>query len=139
MSNTALAVAGDPAQLARNETLTRAFFKAWERKDEDAIVDAFAADAVYHNVPFKPVSGKDAIRKAIQVFLKTGDNMTFALNKLVIAGDSVVTERVDGWIHKGVHKSLPVMGILEFNAAGKLTSWREYFDVKTFTGEGATG
>ena len=139
MSNTALAVAGDPAQLARNETLTRAFFKAWERKDETAIVDAFAEDAFYHNVPapFRPVVGKESIRKAVQKFLKTGDNMTFALNKLVIAGDSVVTERVDGWIYKGVQKSLPVMGILEFNAAGKLASWREYFDVKTMTGESA--
>jgi len=29
---------------------------------------------------------------------------------------------------------LPVMGILEFDAAGKLTGWREYFDVKTFQG-----
>lgn len=134
MGNTALAVAGDAASLTQHESLARAFFKAWERYDENAIVDAFAEDAVYHNIPYKPVSGRDNIRKAVQRFLKTGENMTFDLRKLIIAGDSVVTERVDGWTHKGEARSLPVMGILEFDGNGKITSWREYFDVKTFEG-----
>lgn len=136
MASTALAVAGDAASLSRHETLTRAFFQAWERYDEDAIVDAFAPDAVYHNIPYKPVSGRDNIRKAVHRFLQTGENMTFDLRKLIIAGDSVVTERVDGWTHKGQARSLPVMGILEFDASGRITSWREYFDVKTFEGAG---
>jgi limonene-1,2-epoxide hydrolase len=134
MSNTTLAVAGDDEVLSRNEQLTRDFFDAWEREDEAAILAAFAEDAVYHNIPYKPVSGSEKIKKAIQGFLKTGDNMTFAINKLVIAGDSVVTERVDGWSYKGEQKSLPVLGILEFNDAGKITGWREYFDVKMFEG-----
>lgn len=134
MTNTTLAVAGDDSILGRNEQLTRDFFKAWESGDEDAIVGAFADNAVYHNIPYKPVTGLEKIEKAIKGFLKTGENMTFAINKLVIAGDSVVTERVDGWTHKGEHKSLPVLGILEFNDAGKITGWREYFDVKMFEG-----
>ncbi|PCH50510.1 MAG: limonene-1,2-epoxide hydrolase [Cellvibrionales bacterium] len=134
MTNTALAVSGDDSTLSRNEQLTRDFFDAWERADEDAIVGAFADDAVYHNIPYKPVSGSEKIQKAIKGFLKTGENMTFAISKLVIAGDTVVTERVDGWTHKGEHKSLPVLGILEFNDAGKITGWREYFDVKMFEG-----
>ena len=134
MTNTALAVAGDDSTLSRNEQLTRDFFDAWERVDEDAIIGAFADDAVYHNIPYKPVSGAEKIKKAVQGFLKTGENMTFAISKMVIAGDSVVTERVDGWTHKGEHKSLPVLGILEFNDAGTITGWREYFDVKMFEG-----
>ncbi|RLA43745.1 MAG: limonene-1,2-epoxide hydrolase [Gammaproteobacteria bacterium] len=134
MSNTALAVAGDDVTLSRNEQLTRDFFDAWERADEGAIVAAFADDAVYHNIPYKPVSGAEKIKKAVQGFLKTGENMTFAISKMVIAGDSVVTERVDGWTHKGEHKSLPVLGILEFNDDGKIAGWREYFDVKMFEG-----
>lgn len=134
MASSALAVSGDQPTLTRNEQLTRDFFAAWERADEDAIVAAFASDAVYHNIPFKPVSGMDDIRKAVKGFLKTGENMTFELCKLVVAGDTVVTERVDGWTHKGERKSLPVMGIVEFNKAGKISGWREYFDVKTFTG-----
>jgi limonene-1,2-epoxide hydrolase len=134
MSNSALAVAGDTEVLGRNEQLTRDFFDAWERMDEAAIVAAFAEDAVYHNIPYKPVSGLEKIQKAVKGFLKTGENMTFKLCKLVVAGDSVVTERVDGWTHKGEQKSLPVLGILEFNEAGKISGWREYFDVKMFEG-----
>ncbi len=134
MASSALAVSGDQPTLTRNEQLTRDFFSAWERADENGIVAAFASDAVYHNIPFKPVSGLDNIRKAVNGFLKTGENMTFELCKLVVAGDTVVTERVDGWTHKGERKSLPVMGILEFDKAGKISGWREYFDVKSFTG-----
>ena len=134
MTNTAIAISGDDSTLSRNEQLTRDFFDAWEREDEDAIMAAFADDAVYHNIPYKLVSGSEKIRKAVKGFLKTGDNMTFAISKMVVAGDSVVTERIDGWTHKGEHKSLPVLGILEFNDAGKLSGWREYFDVKMFEG-----
>jgi len=134
MTATAKRVAGDLTLQDRNERLTRAFFKAWEQADEEAIVDFFADDAIYHNIPYKPVEGIANIRKAVAGFLKTGEDMTFDLIKLVVAGDSVVTERVDGWTHKGKRKSLPVLGMLEFNDAGKLTGWREYFDVKTFEG-----
>ena len=134
MTATAKRVAGDLTLQDRNERLTRAFFKAWEQADEEAIVDFFADDAIYHNMPYKPVEGIANIRKAVAGFLKTGEDMTFDLIKLVVAGDSVVTERVDGWTQKGKRKSLPVLGMLEFNDAGKLTGWREYFDVKTFEG-----
>ena len=134
MTATAKRVAGDLTIPDRNDRLTRAFFKAWEQADEEAIVDFFADDAIYHNIPYKPVEGIANIRKAVAGFLKTGEDMTFDLIKLVVAGDSVVTERVDGWTHKGKRKSLPVLGMLEFNDAGKLTGWREYFDVKMFEG-----
>ncbi|HEX4882138.1 MAG TPA: limonene-1,2-epoxide hydrolase family protein [Porticoccaceae bacterium] len=131
MSNSQIASAAtDTAN--RNLDLTRAFFKAWERKDVDAIVAAFAPDGVYHNIPFKPVQGHEPIRKAVEKFVAAGDDMTFELRKVVCAGDAVVTERVDGWTHKGERRALPVMGILEFDPQGRLASWREYFDVKTF-------
>lgn len=120
----------------RNLDLTRQFFKAWERKDVAAIVAAFAPDGIYHNIPFAPVQGREQIRKAVEKFVAAGDDMTFDLLKVVCAGDAVVTERVDGWTHKGERRSLPVMGILEFDATGQLTGWREYFDVKTFQGAG---
>ena len=116
----------------RNLQLTREFFQAWERKDVDAIVAAFAPDGVYHNIPFKPIQGREPIRKAVAKFVAAGDDMTFDLLKVVCAGDTVVTERADGWSHKGRRHSLPVMGILEFDAAGKITGWREYFDLKAF-------
>ena len=116
----------------RNLDLTRAFFRAWERKDIAAIVAAFAPDGVYHNIPFKPVRGEEQIRKAVEKFVVAGDDMTFELLKVVCAGDTVVTERIDGWTHKGERRSLPVMGILEFDVEGRITGWREYFDLKTF-------
>ena len=131
MSQSQVAIAAG-ATTDRNLDLTREFFKAWERKDVAAIVAAFAPDGVYHNIPFKPVQGREQIRKAVEKFVAGGDDMTFDLLKVVCAGDAVVTERVDGWTLKGERRSLPVMGILEFNGAGQLTGWREYFDVKTF-------
>lgn len=136
MAATQLAVA-ETSTAERNLQATREFFKAWERKDVEAIVAAFAPDGVYHNIPFQAVQGRDHIRKAVAQFVGLGDDMTFELCKVVCAGDTVVTERVDSWTHKGKRQSLPVMGILEFNADGQLTGWREYFDVKTFEAGGS--
>lgn len=107
MTNPALAVSGDAATLSRNEQLTRDFFSAWESADANAIFAFFAEDAIYHNIPYKPVHGLEKIEKVVKGFLKTGENMTFELCKLVVDGDTIVTERVDGWTHKGQHTRYP--------------------------------
>ena len=38
------------------------FCAAWSRGNLDELVEAFAEDAVYHNIPMAPLVGKDAIR-----------------------------------------------------------------------------
>ena len=42
------------------DRIVRDFSAAWGRADLDAILDAFSEDAVYHNMPMEPLSGKVA-------------------------------------------------------------------------------
>ena len=44
-----------------DDAMVREFLAAWERRDTDHIVGAFADDAVYHSVPLAPIVGKEAI------------------------------------------------------------------------------
>ncbi|MFK7914624.1 MAG: nuclear transport factor 2 family protein, partial [Pseudomonadales bacterium] len=40
-----------------------AMISGWNERDLEAIVDCFADDAVYHNIPMEPVQGKQGIRE----------------------------------------------------------------------------
>ena len=43
------------------------FCEAWGSADLDSIMDAFADDAVYHNIPMEPCKGKPAIEAFIKI------------------------------------------------------------------------
>jgi limonene-1,2-epoxide hydrolase len=115
-----------------NDRIVRDFCDAWTRGDLDAIMGAFADDAVYHNIPMKPVEGKEAIAKVIGGFL-AGGGVTFETHHQVAGGDIVMNERTDTITNADGSKALPVMGVFEL-ADGKITAWRDYFDMKSFTG-----
>ncbi|MGH7931579.1 MAG: limonene-1,2-epoxide hydrolase family protein, partial [Candidatus Binataceae bacterium] len=41
-------------------------------------------------------------------------------------------ERVDSFEANGKKVSLPVVGVFETTAAGKIKAWRDYFDMEMF-------
>ncbi|MGZ4578616.1 MAG: nuclear transport factor 2 family protein, partial [Mycobacterium sp.] len=55
----------------------------------------FADDAVYHNMPIAPVTGRDAIRATIEGFTAGTDRIEFRLLGIAANGGLVMTERVD--------------------------------------------
>src|SRR5207247_7783806 len=48
--------------------LEKKYCAAWTDLDVDAICDWFTDDAVYHNIPIDPVTGREAIKGMIQTF-----------------------------------------------------------------------
>ena len=46
-----------------------AMIEGWNQRDMDRIVECFAEDAVYHNIPMEPVHCKAAIREGLTPFL----------------------------------------------------------------------
>jgi len=118
-----------------NDQIIRDFCDAWGAGDVAAIVGAFADDAVYHNIPMEPIEGKDAIAAVISAFL-TGNRIVFETLRQVASGNVVMNERIDHLsLGDGPVIALPVMGTFEL-AGGKITAWRDYFDLATFTGAG---
>jgi len=102
--------------------------------DLEKIINFFEKDAVYHNIPIAPSKGKEAIRATLAGFLDPDGAAKFVVNALACDGSTVLTERVDYLTIGGKQVSLPVMGAFEVTDDGKISAWRDYFDMGDFTG-----
>ncbi len=99
--------------------------------DLDAIVACFADDAIYDNVPMAAVQGTDAIRATLQGFMGAASEVQWDVVNIVADGAVVLTERVDKFKINDQWIELRVMGAFEV-ADGKITAWRDYFDMNQF-------
>src|SRR6185503_6976713 len=123
--------------------LVRRFCAAWGNNMATAELAAFFTDdAVYHNIPFAPVIGREAIGKNIGSFIRPGkaaapgvvpvEGIEFRIINFAANGPVVMTERVDVFKLPGKSFELPVMGTFEVRD-GKISAWRDYFDLNQFT------
>ena len=110
------------------EEVVRAELSAWGRLNVDEIVSYFAVDAIWDNVPLGAVSGHDEIRKAIQGYVNRTTQGDIEILNLAVAGNVVLTERVDHFVYDGKSIHARVMGAFEVDG-DKITAWRDYFDV----------
>ena len=124
--------------------VVRRFCAAWsENKDVAELAEFFADDAVYHNIPLEPVTGKANIAGTIASFIRPGppgiESIDFRVINIAADGPVVMTERVDVFKLPGKSFELPVMGVFEIRDA-KIKAWRDYFDTNQFaTRLGQTG
>lgn len=113
------------------ERVVRDFCAAWSRRDADELLGFFTDDAVYHNMPMAPVSGRDAIRQVFELFLPPSERIDWEIRHLACAGTIVLTERVDRFVMAGRMVELPVAGIFELRG-DRIAAWRDYFDMQTW-------
>lgn len=115
-----------------NEERIRSFIAAFHANDLERILAFFAADAVYHNIPIAPVQGTAAIRAVLQGFLGMASAVDWVLHHVAETPAGVVlTERTDRFEVRGRWIEIPVMGAFELRD-GRITAWRDYFDMKQF-------
>jgi limonene-1,2-epoxide hydrolase len=95
----------------------------------------FAEDAMWDNVPMnKPAKGKAAIRDLTQGFLEDTASFDVKVSKCVQSGNVLFNERIDTVRTKnGKTVALPVVGVFEVSDFGKITAWRDYFDMEALT------
>ncbi len=117
------------------EKIVRAFCEAVRRRDAKELVGFFSADAVYHNIPIAAVTGPAEIEKVLQQFLGPASEAEFEIRSLAVSGNAVLTERVDRFTVGDKRIELPVMGTFEVDDAGKISAWRDYFDMNQFTSQ----
>jgi len=122
--------------MSTNSELVSAFVASWGSKDIDRIMDYFTDDAVYINIPIDPPNrGKAAIRAMIEGFLGMAEALEFVIHEQGETPDGkVMNERTDRFLVNGKWVALPVMGIFELRG-GKISGWRDYFDMQQFTGQ----
>jgi limonene-1,2-epoxide hydrolase len=109
------------------EAVVRAELEAWSSLDVDQIMLHFTPDATWlPGFTFPTYSGREGIRQAVEGFLKDMTKADIEVLNLAVAGNVVLTERIDRFIYKGKPLDAPGMGAFEV-AADKITAWRDYF------------
>jgi len=109
------------------EAVVRAELRAWSSLDVDQIMTHFAPDATWlPGFTFPTYSGHEEIRQAVEGFLKDMTRAEIDVLNLAVAGNVVLTERVDRFIYQGKPLDAPGMGAFEV-AGDKITAWRDYF------------
>jgi limonene-1,2-epoxide hydrolase len=114
------------------EQIVRSFCAAAARRDVKELGSYFTADAVYHNIPVAPVTGREAIEATLAQFLGPATSCSFEMLAIATSGNVVLTERIDRFELGGKSIAIPVMGAFEIDGAGKISAWRDYFDMQQF-------
>ena len=114
------------------EEVVKDFCAAASTRDPQVLRAFFSEDVVYHNIPMEPAEGIEATMAVIDMFLGMCDALEFKLHHVASDGTSVLTERTDVFTIKGKSAPLPVMGTFEVTD-GKITAWRDYFDMAQVT------
>ena len=114
------------------EKVVREFCGAVPRRSSAELVGFFTPDAVYHNIPVEPVQGKEAIQATLAQFVDISSDAEFEILGLAVSGHKVLTERVDRFTINGKRIEIRVMGAFEVAADGRISAWRDYFDMQQF-------
>lgn len=106
------------------------FINAWNTMNWDAAADLLTEDVVWHNIPMEKIEGKTGVDAAIRGMGAVA--VDWEVISIAENGNKVLTERVDRFDMPGDKKiDLPVMGTFEMTN-GKISAWRDYFDLNTF-------
>lgn len=116
-----------------SDALVREFCGLWSSPEPARLAEYFTEDAVYHNIPMEPVTGRAAIAEFVAGFLGAFDGIDFQIHRQVAADGLVMNERTDVMRRKdGTDIALPVMGVFEV-VDGRIAAWRDYFDMEIVT------
>ena len=99
------------------------------RRNADEIMGYLSDDAVWDNVAIRAFHGQREIRRRCAGIPGPDDSRSkMEIVNLAVAGNVVLTERVDHFYYDGRIIPARVMGAFEADG-NKITSWRDYFDV----------
>jgi limonene-1,2-epoxide hydrolase len=114
------------------EQVVRDFCAAASTRDPAVLRSFLSEDVVYHNIPMDPAVGIDAAMAVIDMFVNMCEALEFDVHHLASDGSTVLTERTDRFTINGTSAPLPVMGAFQVSD-GKITAWRDYFDMAQVT------
>jgi limonene-1,2-epoxide hydrolase len=115
---------------AQASDVVDAFFDAFVTMDFDTALRLLAADVEYTNIPLGTVRGHAGVLEVLEPFFAPIHENEFLFQRRAASGPVVFFERLDrhrldhGW------RELPVNSVFEVHD-GKVTVWRDYFDLAT--------
>lgn len=120
------------------EAVVGAFIAAIEERQLERALQFMAPDVEYDNVPLPVVHGHQGVREFLAPFIENSSAVQFEVHRQLAAGDTVMNERTDRFEMPTGMMEIPVVGVWEVQR-GKITLWRDYFDISSVTGQGAGG
>jgi limonene-1,2-epoxide hydrolase len=107
------------------------FIRRITSDDLEGALDLCADDLEYDNVPMPTLHGKDAAREFLAQMNGENVRIAWTVHRQAESGPIVLNERTDEFWFGDLHIALPVAGIFEVHD-GRITLWRDYFDLRTF-------
>jgi limonene-1,2-epoxide hydrolase len=96
----------------------------------DTVLTFLTPDASYHmNAWHEPKSGHDEIRAELERQSALFVDLRSELVRVLADDSHVAVERLDHMSIGGKPVTLHFAGSFDFDAAGKITAWRDYFDM----------
>jgi limonene-1,2-epoxide hydrolase len=110
----------------------KASLAAWVRGDLQGMAAPYADDIEwYPNRAMRPVHGKAHMLAFMEKFGKGMSDVSYTQQHMVESGNVLFVEGTENYTKNGRKVSVPYAGVVEFNAAGKITAWRDYFDLRS--------
>ena len=104
---------------------------AFSDRDLDTFMAFFDEEATFELVPeYIIAEGSPTIQDNIREFfnwVELGEKQVFRATQ---DGKTVWVERMDHWRIQGEWIELPIVAIVDFNDAGKIMQWREYYTLE---------
>ena len=108
------------------------FIRRIVANDLESALELVSDDVEYDNVPLGKNIGPDAMRQFLGAMSGGVDEVQFVIHRQTATGNIVMNERLDRFRVGDNWMDLPVAGVFEVNDEGKVTLWRDYFDLGTF-------
>jgi limonene-1,2-epoxide hydrolase len=117
------------------EAIVNEFIRRIVANDLEAALELVTDDVEYDNVPIGKNIGPDAMRAFLGVMSGNVDEVQFVIHRQTVTGNIVMNERTDRFRVGDSWMDLKVAGVFEVNDDGKVTLWRDYFDMGEFNAE----
>lgn len=118
----------------RFRTITQSLWQALYERDWDQVGSFFAEDGLYQDVPTPDMGavGPAAVSRRLRIGHEPVERHEHHIERIIAQGNCVITEHREDWyFHTGEVVKLPFTSIHEYNAEGKITLWRDYWDLST--------
>jgi limonene-1,2-epoxide hydrolase len=109
----------------------RAVMHANERRDKAAFLAHFAPEVEYHyHVGSRPLQGKDWVDRFVTKYWANHSATKWSLLRWAETGNALLTEGIEEYVNAdGALVRHPYMGVIEFDADGRIVAWRDYFQM----------
>ena len=106
----------------------REMVSGWQNKQWRQCADLFTPNGILQSMMKEPVVGREVFYQSMVNLAAPNKQVTLHVHRVGVIDGAVVSERTDEVVIDGVSRSVPVVGIMEFD--GPLIShWREYYDL----------